>query len=237
MAAGGRRRAEHCVTAVYREPRTTQRVPDPEPLRPALGRVPSGSSRLFWRSTTHSSARSSRLASARSARANYFLGILRWADLARGLGDQGRRVKDESSFLSFRLSSFVFRPTANDTLGCRKPAATTRSGAELFEAGRNHRANPPRLIAGGYGVWQDLRRERAILATLSGVNAALVGQVQAVGAPIFTDVQAWPRRRISGRGCSVRIPPAARCRAGRPAAAAARHGSWARAAGSARLPG
>jgi hypothetical protein len=48
--------------------------------------------------------------------------------------------------------------------------------------------NPPRLIAGGYGVWQDLRRERAILATLSGVNAALVDQVQAAGAPIFTDV-------------------------------------------------
>jgi hypothetical protein len=48
--------------------------------------------------------------------------------------------------------------------------------------------NPPRLIVGGYGVWQDLRRERAILATLSGVNAELVDQVRAAGAPIFTDV-------------------------------------------------
>jgi len=48
--------------------------------------------------------------------------------------------------------------------------------------------NPPRIIVGGYGVWQDLRRERDILATLSGVNATLVHEVHAADAPIFTDI-------------------------------------------------
>jgi hypothetical protein len=62
------------------------------------------------------------------------------------------------------------------------------SASYLKLAGIIEGRNPPRIIVGGYGVWQDLRRERAILATLSGVNAALVGQVQAAGAPIFTDV-------------------------------------------------
>jgi len=48
--------------------------------------------------------------------------------------------------------------------------------------------NPPRLLVGGYGLWQDLQRERDILATLAGVNAALDGEVRAANAPIFTDV-------------------------------------------------
>jgi hypothetical protein len=48
--------------------------------------------------------------------------------------------------------------------------------------------NPPRLAFGTYGVWRDLRREQEILATLRQVNAALVEDVQAAGAPVVTDI-------------------------------------------------
>jgi hypothetical protein len=48
--------------------------------------------------------------------------------------------------------------------------------------------NPPRMAFGTYGVWRDLQREREILATLRRVNAALVMDVQAAGAPIVTDI-------------------------------------------------
>lgn len=48
--------------------------------------------------------------------------------------------------------------------------------------------NPPRMAFGTYGVWRDLQREQEILATLRRVNAALVGDVQAAGAPIVTDM-------------------------------------------------
>ena len=48
--------------------------------------------------------------------------------------------------------------------------------------------NPPRLAFGAYGVWRDLQREQEILATLRRVNAALVADAQAAGAPIVTDV-------------------------------------------------
>jgi hypothetical protein len=48
--------------------------------------------------------------------------------------------------------------------------------------------NPPRVALGQYGVWKDLQRERAILATFGGVNAALNHEVRAAGGPIFTDV-------------------------------------------------
>ena len=54
--------------------------------------------------------------------------------------------------------------------------------------GMIEKANPPRVAFGQYGVWRDLTRERDILATLGGINAALVGEVRAAGAPIFTDV-------------------------------------------------
>jgi len=64
----------------------------------------------------------------------------------------------------------------------------TWSETYLKLAGIIEGTNPPRLVAGRYGVWQDLRREREILATLAGVNAALVDEVRAAGAPIFTDV-------------------------------------------------
>ena len=58
----------------------------------------------------------------------------------------------------------------------------------LKTAGLIEGRNPPRLTLGSYGVWQDLRRERDLLAAFGGINAALVGEVQAAGAPIFTDV-------------------------------------------------
>lgn len=48
--------------------------------------------------------------------------------------------------------------------------------------------NPPRMAFGTYGVWRDLQREEEILATLRRVNAALVEDVQAAGAPIVTDM-------------------------------------------------
>ena len=58
----------------------------------------------------------------------------------------------------------------------------------LKTAGLIEGRNPPRLALGNYGVWQDLRRERDLLQAFSGINAALVEEVQAAGAPIFTDV-------------------------------------------------
>ena len=98
--------------------------------------------------------------------------------------------------------------------------------------------NPPRLVIGGYGVWQDLQRERDILSALARINAALVGEVRAAGAPIFTDIpgvaaqagqvsrlQAFEYRQLLDAG------------AGRSAWAAARPGQRPRTAGCARLPG
>jgi hypothetical protein len=64
----------------------------------------------------------------------------------------------------------------------------TWSATYLKLAGIIEGKNPPRLLVGGYGLWQDLQRERDILATLSGVNAALDDEVRATNGPIFTDV-------------------------------------------------
>ena len=64
----------------------------------------------------------------------------------------------------------------------------TWSASYLKLAGIIEQTNPPRVSFGRYGVWQDLQRERDILQTLAGVNAALVGEVRAAGEPIFTDV-------------------------------------------------
>ncbi len=47
--------------------------------------------------------------------------------------------------------------------------------------------HPPRLAFGSYGVWRDLQRERDILDTLRRVNEALVAEVRATRAPVFTD--------------------------------------------------
>lgn len=48
--------------------------------------------------------------------------------------------------------------------------------------------SPPRVAFGSYGVWADLRREAEVLGALGRVNAALVDEVRAAGAPIFTDL-------------------------------------------------
>lgn len=64
----------------------------------------------------------------------------------------------------------------------------TWSASYLKLAGIIEQTNPPRVSFGRYGIWQDLQRERDILQTLAGVNAALVGEVRAAGEPIFTDV-------------------------------------------------
>jgi hypothetical protein len=122
---------------------------------------------------------------------NYFLELyagLVWL-AASATNDEGRRMEARapSSFV-FRLSSFA--PLALPILiaGGLLRYYPTWSATYLKLAGIIEGRNPPRLIVGGYGVWQDLRRERDILATLSGVNGALVGEVRAAAAPIFTDV-------------------------------------------------
>jgi hypothetical protein len=125
------------------------------------------------------------------AYANYFLecyaGLIWLSALATK--DEGRRTKDDRlpSFV-FRLSSLVLPIEIALVIGGLLRYYPIWSENYLKLAGIIEGRNPPRLIVGGYGVWQDLRRERAILATLAGVNAALVDQVQAADAPIFTDV-------------------------------------------------
>jgi hypothetical protein len=47
---------------------------------------------------------------------------------------------------------------------------------------------PPRLIVGGYGVWQDVQRERQILDANAVTAAALNAEIAALGGPVFTDV-------------------------------------------------
>jgi hypothetical protein len=125
------------------------------------------------------------------AYANYFLEFyagLIWL-VATMTKDEGRTTKDGTrpSFV-VRLSSFVFPIVIALVIGGLLRYYPIWSENYLKLAGIIEGRNPARLIAGGYGVWQDLRRERAILATLSGVNTALVSEVQAAGAPIFTDV-------------------------------------------------
>jgi hypothetical protein len=110
-------------------------------------------------------------------------GAGRWAQ------DHGRTFEQAKlSTFVFRLSSFVFPTVTALVIGSLLRYYPIWSENYLKLAGIIEGRNPPRTIVGGYGVWQDLRRERDILATLSGVNAALVGQVQAAGEPIFTDV-------------------------------------------------
>jgi hypothetical protein len=126
---------------------------------------------------------------------NYFLefyaGLVWLAASAAGrwMADDGRWIAQ------MKLSSIVDRLSSiGPTLIMLLVAAglvryyPTWSETYLKLAGIIEGRNPPRLIVGGYGVWQDLRREHDILATLSGVNDALVGEVRAAAAPIFTDV-------------------------------------------------
>ena len=64
----------------------------------------------------------------------------------------------------------------------------TWSDTYLKQAGVIEGENPPRLVIGRRGVWQDLRRERQILTVQVRTNAMLVMEVQAAGAPILTDI-------------------------------------------------
>jgi hypothetical protein len=126
---------------------------------------------------------------------NYFLefyaGLIWLAARAarRWTIDDGRTIgQPKPSSIVYRLSSIASTLVGVFVIGSLLRYYPIWSESYLKLAGIIEGRNPPRMIAGGYGVWQDLRRERDILTTLSGVNATLVDQVQAAGAPIFTDV-------------------------------------------------
>ncbi|MBC8162016.1 MAG: DUF2029 domain-containing protein [Roseiflexaceae bacterium] len=117
---------------------------------------------------------------------NYFLelyaGLLWLVGIALvGVGGQGLGIRSQAArLLPFGLvlltaaSLMRYYPTWSDQY-------TKLAGVIEGE-------NPPRLIVGRRGVWQDLQRERQILATQARVNAALVAEVRAAGGPIFTDI-------------------------------------------------
>jgi hypothetical protein len=168
-----------------REPRTENQ----EPLRPVLGSQFSVLLALYY---TIFGAIVALGVGKVGAYANYFLEFyagLIWL-VAAATTDDRRPTTDNRqrttlfSILNSQFSTLIMLLMIGGLL--RYYPIWSESYLKL--AGIIEGRNPPRLIAGGYGVWQDLRRERAILATLSGVNAALVGQVHAAGAPIFTDV-------------------------------------------------
>ncbi len=125
---------------------------------------------------------------------NYFLefyaGLIWLAACGAGRWtiDDRRTIVDRLSSIVDRLSSIAPTLVVALVLGSLLRYYPIWSETYLKLAGIIEGRNPPRLIAGGYGVWQDLRRERDILATLSDVNVALVSQVQAADAPIFTDI-------------------------------------------------
>jgi hypothetical protein len=122
---------------------------------------------------------------------NYFLELyagLIWL-AAFGTKNRGRKTKEiRLSTFDFHFSSFVPVIVVIFVVAAQLRYYPTWSATYLKLAGIIEGQNPPRVIVGGYGVWQDLRRERDILATLAGVNAALDAEVRAAGGPIFTDV-------------------------------------------------
>lgn len=122
---------------------------------------------------------------------NYFLefyaGLVWLAALT--VADDGRKTKDQEP------SSFVLRPSSFVPLVVVLLVAAAQlryypawSETYLKLAGIIEGKNPPRLTAGRYGVWQDLRREREILAALGAINQVMDGEVRAAAAPILTDV-------------------------------------------------
>ncbi|HEU5103803.1 MAG TPA: DUF2029 domain-containing protein, partial [Roseiflexaceae bacterium] len=126
---------------------------------------------------------------------NYFLefyaGLVWLAANAVGrlMMHDGRSIRQaKSSSIVYHLSSAGSALVVLLVIGGLVRYYPTWSATYLKLAGIIEGRNPPRLVIGGYGVWQDLRRERDILATLSGVNSALLGEVRAAAAPIFTDV-------------------------------------------------
>jgi hypothetical protein len=58
----------------------------------------------------------------------------------------------------------------------------------LLPAGIIEGRNPIRLSFGGNGIWQDLQRERTILAARGMINQALLAPIRSLQAPIFTDI-------------------------------------------------
>ena len=102
--------------------------------------------------------------------------------------EKTRRQEDEipisrSPVLPF-LSPVLLMLTATALLSYYPTwSETTTKLAGLVEG-----ANPPRFVVGRRGVWQDLRRERQILAVYARTNTALVAEVQAAGEPILTDI-------------------------------------------------
>ncbi len=115
-----------------------------------------------------------------------------------------------TSSIVYRLVSIVMLALV---IGALLRYYPTWSQNYLKLAGVIEGENAPRLVVGRHGVWQDLQREQAILRTLGRVNAALVSDVQAAGAPIFTDVpgvaaqagqlsriQAFEHRQLHDRG-------------------------------------
>jgi hypothetical protein len=58
----------------------------------------------------------------------------------------------------------------------------------LMPYGVIEQAKPARIAFGSYAVWDDLARERKVLAALGRINAAMIAEVQATNAPILTDI-------------------------------------------------
>ena len=125
---------------------------------------------------------------------NYFLELyvgLIWL-VALAFGDDGRRTTDDGRRTTDdgRLPLAALLPAMTLLLVA---AALLRyypmwSETDTRLAGLIEGQNPARWVIGRRGVWQDLRRERLILGALARTNAALVAEVQAVGAPILTDI-------------------------------------------------
>ncbi|NJN65311.1 MAG: hypothetical protein HC884_00660 [Chloroflexaceae bacterium] len=97
-----------------------------------------------------------------------FFGPSRW------LTEGGRSPLQNSVLLLLVLASLLFH--------LPMWSATTLHRAGLVEP------NPPRLAFGEHALWNDLKREQAVLAALRRVHATLVREVRAAGAPVFTDV-------------------------------------------------
>jgi hypothetical protein len=104
------------------------------------------------------------------------------------IDEDGATAPQQRPSFAVRLASCAAPLVALLLLAALLRYYPTWSASYLKLAGIIEQTNPPRVSFGRYGVWQDLQRERDILQTLAGVNAALVGEVRAVGAPIFTDV-------------------------------------------------
>jgi hypothetical protein len=94
------------------------------------------------------------------------------------VADKGRRTNAYFSILLLLLLS----------TGALMSYYPSWSQTYFKPAGMIEGSNPSRLVFGRGGVWQDLRREAAVLLALGAVNRALSDEVRAAGGPVFTDV-------------------------------------------------